>query len=436
MQTTRLFITLVLLAAFAACSTAATAPDPGIGAQPELPESESRWFPTVNIAPAVGWPKGLAPVPAAGTRVQLFADDLEHPRWLYVLPNGDVLVAETNAPPRSEAYTGVLGWVARQVMKRAGAGVPSANRISLLRDGDGDGVVDLRSTFLEGLNSPFGMALVGDRLYVANTDAVVHFPYVSGQTRIEAPASLLVELPGGPINSHWTKGLLASADGRKLYVSVGSNSNIAERGLPAEEGRAAIWEIDIATTSSRIFASGLRNPVGMAWEAQTGELWTVVNERDELGDNLVPDYLTSVRDGDFFGWPWSYFGQYVDVRVDPQNPQRVAQARAPDFALGSHVAALGLASARGNSLPEPFAEGMFIGLHGSWNRNPHSGYKVIYVPFAEGRPSGMPVDVLSTFLSPQGKAYGRPVGVTLDRQGALLVADDVGRRVWRVSTSE
>jgi glucose/arabinose dehydrogenase len=297
-------------------------------------------------------------------------------------------------------------------------------------------VVDLRTLFLEGLNSPFGMALAGDRLYVANADAVVYFPYVSGQTRIEAPASLLVELPGGPINHHWTKGLLASADGRSLYVSVGSNSNIAERGLAVEEGRAAIWEIDIASARSRIFASGLRNPVGMAWEAQSGELWTVVNERDELGDNLVPDYLTSVRDGDFFGWPWSYFGQYVDVRVYPQNPERVAQARVPDFALGSHVAALGLASARGNSLPEAFAEGMFIGLHGSWNRKPHSGYKVIFVPFAEGRPSGMPVEVLSGFLSPKGKAYGRPVGVAVDHQGALLVADDVGRRVWRVSASE
>jgi glucose/arabinose dehydrogenase len=320
MQTTRLFISLVLLAAFAACSTAATAPDPGIGAQPELPESESRWLPTVNIAPAVGWPKGLAPVPAAGTRVQLFADDLEHPRWLYVLPNGDVLVAETNAPPRSQAYTGVLGWVARQVMKRAGAGVPSANRISLLRDGDGDGVVDLRSTFLEGLNSPFGMALVGDRLYVANTDAVVHFPYVSGQTRIEAPASLLVELPGGPINSHWTKGLLASADGRKLYVSVGSNSNIAERGLPAEEGRAAIWEIDIATASSRIFASGLRNPVGMAWEAQTGELWTgglSTSATNWVTCNLVPDCqnLTSVRATAYCRRP-----AQRHLRLSPQGP--------------------------------------------------------------------------------------------------------------------
>ena len=405
----------------------------GTGPSPKLPPANPSLVPTVNIAPAQGWPSSAAPRAAAGTRVAAFAAGLDHPRWLFVLPNGDVLVAETNAPPKPEGSTGFKEWLAGLVMKRAGAGVPSANRITLLRDADGDGVAEVRSVLLSGLNSPFGMALVGDRLFVANADAVLAFPYRGGDTTITAPGTKLVDLPGGPINHHWTKNLLASADGRKLYVSVGSNSNVAERGMAVEQGRAAIWEVDVATGAHRVYASGLRNPVGMAWEAATATLWTVVNERDELGSDLVPDYLTSVRDGGFYGWPYSYFGNNVDTRVEPAQPALVARAIVPDYALGPHTASLGLASSAGSSLPAPFVGGMFIGQHGSWNRRPHSGYKVIFVPFAGGRPAGMPIDVLGGFLSEEGKAYGRPVGVAVDKHGALLVADDVGNVVWRVS---
>jgi glucose/arabinose dehydrogenase len=313
--------------------------------------------------------------------------------------------------------------------------VPSANRITLLRDRDGDGVAELRSVFLQNLHSPFGMALVGDRLFVANTDAVVGFPYSEGTTRIDAPGETLVALPAGPINHHWTKSLIASPDGSRLYVTVGSNSNVGERGMAAEEGRAAIWEVDIASGAHRVFASGLRNPNGMAWTpGDDGMLWTVVNERDEIGSDLVPDYLTSVRDGGFYGWPYSYYGRHVDVRVEPQRPDLVAAAIVPDYALGPHTASLGLAWSEGALLPEPFTEGMFIGQHGSWNRRPHSGYKVIFVPFRAGRPSGaQPIDLLDGFLSPDGKAYGRPVGVAIDGRGAVLVADDVGNVIWRVS---
>jgi glucose/arabinose dehydrogenase len=277
------------------------------------------------------------------------------------------------------------------------------------------------------------MALVGHSLYVANSDAVLRFPYAQGDTRIVAPAIKVVDLPAGRINHHWTKNLIASPDGNKLYVTVGSNSNVAERGMDVETGRAAIWEVDIATGSHRLFATGLRNPNGLAWEPASGRLWTVANERDELGNDLVPDYLTSVRDGGFYGWPYSYFGQHVDTRVTPQRPDLVAQAIAPDYALGAHVAALGLVSAQGNTLGQAFASGMFVGEHGSWNRRPHSGYKVVFVPFKNSQPEGAPVDVLTGFLSENGKAYGRPVGVALDLQGALLVADDVGNVVWRVT---
>ncbi|HJV92551.1 MAG TPA: sorbosone dehydrogenase family protein, partial [Azonexus sp.] len=312
--------------------------------------------------------------------------------------------------------------------------VPSANRITLLRDSDGDGVADLRSVLLEGLNSPFGMVLVGNDLYVANSDAVLRFPYTAGDTRITAPGTKVVDLPAGTINHHWTKNLIASRDGSKLYVTVGSNSNVAERGMAAEEGRAAIWEVDIKSGAHRIFASGLRNPNGLAWEPTSGALWTVVNERDELGSDLVPDFLTSVRDGGFYGWPYSYYGQHVDERVTPQRPELVASAIAPDYAIGPHTGSLGLASSAGTTLPAVFANGMFIGQHGSWNRKPHSGYQVIFVPFAKGKPSGAPpVEVLSGFLSAEGDAFGRPVGVALDKRGALLVADDVGNVVWRVS---
>jgi glucose/arabinose dehydrogenase len=336
----------------------------------------------VNVAPALGWPDGAAPLAAAGTRVAALARDLDHPRWLLVLPNGDVLVAETNAPPKTEGSAGFKAWVVGLVMKRAGAGVPSANRITLLRDADGDGVAEVRSVLLDGLNSPFGMALVGGRLFVANADAVLVFPYRTGDTAITASGTKLVDLPGGPINHHRTKNLLASADGRKLYVSVGSNSNVGERGMVVEQGRAAIWEVDVASGAHRVYASGLRNPVGMAWEASTATLWTVVNERDELGSDLVPDYLTSVRDGGFYGWPYSYFGHHVDTRVEPAQPALVVRAIMPDYALGPYTASLGLASSVGSSLPAPFVGGMFIGQHGSWNRRPHSGYKVIFVPFA------------------------------------------------------
>ena len=426
------------MALLAACGeTALLTVSAGTGPQPELPPPQQRLIPTVNIAPAIGWPRDATPKAASGLQVSAFASGLEHPRWLLALPNGDVLVAETNAPPKPEDAKGIKAWIMGLVMKRAGAGVPSANRITLLRDSDGDGVADLRSVLLESLNSPFGMALVGEQLYVANSDAVLRFPYASGDTRIAAPGLRLVTLPAGPINHHWTKNLIASADGSKLYVTVGSNSNVAERGIEAEAGRAAIWEVDANSGAHRIFASGLRNPNGLAWAAasaaQAPVLWTVVNERDELGSDLVPDYLTSVRDGAFYGWPYSYYGQHVDARVKPPQPELVATASLPDYALGPHVAPLGLVSSVGSSLPAAYANGMFVGLHGSWNRRPHSGYKVIFVPFAAGKASGPPVDVLSGFLSEEGNAFGRPVGVALDKRGALLVADDVGNTVWRVS---
>lgn len=431
------FPLLIGLLMLAACGEIAMLPvSAGTGTQPTLPPPQRTLMPTVNIAPAQGWAPGTAPIAAPGTRVALFADHLDHPRWLYVLPNGDVLVAETNAPPKPDDSPGIKGWVMGLVMKRAGAGVPSANRITLLRDSDGDGIVDLRSILLDGLNSPFGMALVDNYLYVANSDAVLRFPYTPGDTRINSAGTKVIDLPAGTINHHWTKNLIASQDGRKLYVTVGSNSNVAERGMAVEAERAAIWEVDIASGKHRIFASGLRNPNGLAWQPETGMLWTVVNERDELGSDLVPDYLTSVKDGAFYGWPYSYYGQHVDERVTPPRPDLVANAISPDFALGSHTASLGLVASVGSTLPPPFANGMFIGQHGSWNRQPHSGYKVIFVPFSHGQPAvDSPVDVLTGFLAEDGRASGRPVGVVIDKQGALLVADDVGNVIWRVSAS-
>lgn len=413
--------------------TAKLAVSAGIGPDPALPPPDKSLIPTVNIAPAKGWPSDVAPVPAAGLRVTSFAAGLDHPRWLYVLPNGDVLVAETNAPPKPEDATGIKGWVMKLVMQRAGAGVPSANRITLLRGLDETGAAKSRFVFLQGLNSPFGMALIGDDFYVADSDAVLRFPYRQGQTEITAPGVKLVDLPAGPINHHWTKNLIASRDGQHLYVTIGSNSNVAENGMAAEAGRAAIWEVDARTGEHRIFASGLRNPVGLGWEPESGSLWTTVNERDELGSDLVPDYMTTVRDGGFYGWPYSYFGQHVDDRVQPERPDLVASALVPDYALGAHTASLGLSFAEGSRLPAPFTSGAFIGQHGSWNRRPRSGYKVIFVPFTAGRPDGQPVDVLIGFLSADGDALGRPVGVAIDRDGALLVADDVGNRIWRVS---
>lgn len=408
----------------------------GMGSSLSLPAPDAALVPTVNIAPAVGWPSGVKPVAMGGLAVTALASNLDHPRWIHVLPNGDVLVAESNSPAKPDADPGISGAIAKLVMRRAGAGVASANRITLLRDVNGDGVADVRTTFLEGLNSPFGMELVGDYLYVANSDAVLRFAYQAGQTRISAKPEKVVDLPAGRINHHWTKNLIASPDGSKLYVTVGSNSNVGERGAAAEEGRAAIWEVDLKNCkppcSQRLFATGLRNPNGMGWEPESKALWTVVNERDGLGNDLVPDYLTSVKDGAFYGWPYSYFGAYVDVRVTPPRPDLVAKSVVPDYALGSHVAPLGMVFAKAPALLPLLANGAFIGEHGSWNRKPHSGYKVVFVPFAKGMPAGLPVDVLTGFLSPEGKAYGRPVGVALGRNGDLLVADDVGNVVWQV----
>ena len=430
------FLATASLLALAACGgTASLQVSDGTGPNPKLPPPDKSLIPLVHIAPATGWPSGVKPTPAAGTEVQAFATGLEHPRWLSVLPNGDVLVAETNAPPKPDDAKGIRGWFMKLTMAKAGAGTPSPNRITLLRDADGDGVAETRSVLLSQLNSPFGMVLVGHTLYVADTDAVLAFDYPDGATQLQGSGRKLVDLPAGTLNHHWTKNLIASADGSKLYVTVGSNSNVGENGLPAEEGRAAIWEVDTTTGAHRVFASGLRNPNGLAFEPQTGKLWTVVNERDEIGSDLVPDYMTSVKDGGFYGWPFSYYGAHVDERVKPPQPDKVAQALAPDYALGPHTASLGLATAHGNALPAAFAEGMFIGQHGSWNRKPHSGYKVIFVPFAQGAPAGPPVDVLTGFLSPEGNAQGRPVGVALDKRGGLLVADDVGNVVWRVRSA-
>jgi glucose/arabinose dehydrogenase len=434
------FVVLGFLALVFADLGAGTRParDPsiGYGPNPELPAPDQSVIPVLNAPNAIGWAEGEMPVAAEGMQVTEFASGLDHPRWLYVLPNGDVLVAETNAPERPDDAKGIKGFFFKLFQKKAGGGVPSANRITLLRDADGDGVAETRTVFLEGLNSPFGMALVGNTFYVANTDAVVSFPYEEGQTEITAQPTKVADLPAGTINHHWTKGLIANADGSKLYVSVGSNSNIAENGIEQEKDRAAILEVDPQTGTSRVFASGLRNPVGMAWEPESGALWTVVNERDELGNDLVPDYMTSVQEGGFYGWPYSYYGDHVDTRVTPQDPDLVASAIVPDYGLGSHTAPLGLASSAGNSLPAPFENGMFIGQHGSWNRIPHTGYQVIFVPFTGGMPSGNPMVVLSGFVEDDGDARGRPVGVALDGTGALLVADDVGNTVWRVMAAQ
>ena len=405
----------------------------GYGTQPVLPAAEApRLAPTINIAPAIGWQRDAKPVAAPGLAVNAFARALDHPRWLLVLPNGDVLVAETNAPPRPEQGRGVKGWLTQKVMARAGAGVPSANRISLLRDADGDGVAERKSAFLTGLNSPFGMALVGNALYVANTDALVRFPYVEGATSLSGAGSKIADLPAGPRNHHWTKGLIASPDGSKLYVTSGSNSNVAEHGMAQEVDRAAILEFDLATGTRRVYASGLRNPNGLAWHPDTGMLWTTVNERDEIGSDLVPDYMTSVQDGGFYGWPYSWYGQHVDERVQPPRPDLVERAIVPDYALGSHTASLGLAIYTGALFPASYRHGAFVGQHGSWNRNPPSGYKVVFVAFHEGRPQGRPQDILTGFLDADGNAQGRPVGVAEDRRGGLLVADDVGNIIWRV----
>jgi hypothetical protein len=427
-------VCLALTLPLAACGEQATiAQGEDFGPAPKLVEPKSSLIPTINVAPVSRWPDGAKPKATEGMTVTAFAGSLDHPRTLYVLPNGDVLVAETNAPPKPEDNKGLRGWVQSLFQKRAGATVPSANRITLLRDSDGDGTAESRSVFLEGLNSPFGMVLVGGDFYVANTDAVVKFPYREGDTKITAAAVKIADLPGGPLNHHWTKDLTASPDGAKLYATVGSNSNVAENGIEAETNRAAVLEINRASGTTRLFASGLRNPNGPSFQPQSGALWVVVNERDEIGSDLVPDYITSVQDGGFYGWPYSYYGQHVDTRVEPKRPELVAKAISPDYALGAHTASLGLTFNTGELFPEAMKGGAFIGQHGSWNRQPHSGYKVIFLPFENGKPAGPPRDILTGFLNDKDEAQGRPVGVKMDKQGALLVADDVGNTVWRVT---
>jgi len=401
---------------------------PAVGSTPAIPPAKPQGsIPTLKMPTAQGWAPGQAPVAAPGLRVNAFGTGLKHPRWLHVLPNGDVLAAEALFLPGG--IRTIFDYAMVSTMRRAAAVGVSPNRITLLRDADGDGVAETREAFLEGLNQPFGMALLGETLYVGNTDGVVAFPYEAGATCITAPGRKLTEFkPGG----HWTRSILPSPDGRKLYVGVGSFSNIGDKGMAAEEGRAAIYELDLASGKSRIFAGGLRNPVGLAWEPRTGVLWTVVNERDGLGDETPPDYLTSVRDGGFYGWPYCYWGQTVDDRV-PQDAAAVAKAITPDYALGGHTASLGLCWLPANTLPG-FPESMAIGQHGSWNRSTLSGYKVVFVPFENGRPTGPPRDILSGFLAPDERAsYGRPVGVTIGPDGSLLVADDVGDVIWRVT---
>lgn len=428
---------ITLIAGALACGGPATIPlDATEGPRPALvAPSTGALVPMVRVAKAVGWKSDATPTPAPGLVVTAFARDLDHPRWLHVLPNGDVLVAESAAPAGPKPK-GIRAWAFSQVMKYAGSAVPSADRITLLRDADGDGVAETRSVFLQGLRSPIGMALVGDALYVANTDAILRFPYTAGQMQLTARGAQVIALPAGPINYHWTKTLLASPDGSRLYVTVGSNSNAGERGFEVEAGRAAIWVVDLRDGTHRVLASGLRNPVGMTWVAMPGTaapaLWVAVNERDEIGSDLVPDYMTAVKDGGFYGWPYSYFGAHVDERVKPQRPDLVARAIVPDYALGAHTASLGLAYSGGSALAPRFGEGVFIGQHGSWNRYPPSGYRVVFVPFRDGSPAGQPVEVLGGFRS-DTLAYGRPVGVALDDRAGLLVADDVGNAVWRVS---
>jgi glucose/arabinose dehydrogenase len=427
-------IVLLLLLTIYGCSETARLPvEAGMGPHPTLVPPKPQLIPTFQIAPAKGWPAGTTPTVAAGFSVNAFATGLDHPRWLYVLPNGDVLVAETNGPERPDDRKGIKGWFMKKMSKKAGGTVPSANRITLLRDANGDGIAETRTVFLQNLTSPFGMALVGNDFYVADTDALLRFPYVDGKPSIAEAGAKVADLPAGTINHHWTKNVIASRDGARLYVSIGSNSNVAENGLDKETGRAAILQIDRVSGRSRIFATGLRNPVGMSWQPQSGVLWTSVNERDEIGSDLVPDYMTSVKDGGFYGWPFSYYGQHIDDRVKAQRPDLVASAIVPDYALGAHTASLGLTFYDGKLFPSRYAGGAFVGQHGSWNRKPLSGYRVIFVPFADGRPNGTAEDVLTGFVDENGDAHGRPVGVAVDKAGALLVADDVGNVVWRVT---
>jgi glucose/arabinose dehydrogenase len=429
-------LALLLVAAtglgLAGCNYEGGDPKKEIGSNPPLPELQQYLVPPIRIAKVATWGKETPTVPQ-GLQVHALATGLEHPRSLHVLPNGDVLVIESNGPPApiyrpKDIITGWVQWF-------AGANAKGANRITLLRGTNGDGVPELRTVFLDHLHSPFGVALVGNDLYVANTDGIVRYPYQEGQTSITAPGTKLTDLPGGPIDHHWTKSLLASPDGSKLYVGVGSNSNIGENGIGAEYERAAIWEVDRATGAHRIFASGVRNPTGLQWEPETGKLWAIANERDEIGPDLVPDYLTSVQDGGFYGWPYSYYGQHLDPRIMPQRPDLVAKAIVPDYALSSHVAPLGVAMYTGTDLPANYRGGAFVGEHGSWDRTPLTGYKVVFVPFSGGKPSGPAQDVVTGFLDANDHARGRPVGLAVDRTGGLLIADDVGNTVWRVSSA-
>ena len=425
---------LAAAALLSGCGSDPTAASKQIGANPPLPAINQYLLPPMKIAPTDKWQAGETPIAAPGLKVAALATGLMHPRQPYVLPNGDILVTEANGPgyePVTRPKDLIMGFV----QSFAGAGAKGGNRITLLRDADGDGKPEVRSVLIDHLVSPFGMALIGDYLYVANTDAIVRYPYVSGQTKITAPGKILVKLPGPPIDHHWTKSLVASPDGKSLYVGVGSNSNITENGIGAELNRAAIWQVDVATGAWRIFASGLRNPNGLSWEPVSGKLWAVVNERDELGPNLVPDYMTSVQDGGFYGWPYSYWGQHVDPRVMPQRPDLVKKAIMPDYSLSSHVAPLGLAFYTGTSLPATYRGGAFVAEHGSWDRDPFNGYRVVYVPFAGGKPAGRTQDVLTGFLDKDGHARGRPVALAVDRTGALLVADDLGNTVWRVTAA-
>jgi glucose/arabinose dehydrogenase len=407
-----------------------------IGPNPVLPKPQQYLVPPMKLAPGIGWKAGEMPAVPPGLKIQAFASGLEHPRSVYTLPNGDVLVVESVGPgiePIRRPKNIVMNWV--ESLVTSNGQTTGSNRITLLRNTSGDGKPELRTVFLDHLHSPFGVALVGNDLYVANTDAILHYTYTAGQTSITTPGTVLTPLPGGPIDHHWTKSLVASEDGTKLFVGVGSNSNITENGIGAEFERAAIWEVDRATGAHRIFASGLRNPNGLAWEPQSHALWCVVNERDELGPNLVPDYMTSVKDGGFYGWPYSYYGQHIDPRVKPQRPDLVAKAIVPDYALSSHVAPLGLVFDTAGNLPAHYSGGAFVGEHGSWDRDVLNGYKVVFVPFSNGKPSGMAEDVVTGFLDDRGNAHGRPVALALDKTGALLIADDVGDTVWRVSAA-
>ncbi len=432
--TTRRLVGLALLAALSACNERAKLdPRQQTGSEPVLPAPRDFLMPPMQVPTGVGWPGSGHPVVASGLKIEKMADGLLHPRQLLALPNGDVLVVESNSPG-SERMTTPKQLIAGIVKNGSGKGVKGGDRISLLRREPGANTWT-RHVFLEHLHSPFGVQLIGDTLYVANTDAIVKFPYTPGQTRIDGPGTQLADLPG-TVNHHWTKSLLASPDGKKLYAGIGSNSNITENGLEVEYRRAAVLEVDVATGASRIFASGLRNPTGLQWEPTTGKLWAIVNERDEIGADLVPDYLTSVKDGGFYGWPYSYYGQHVDRRVMPQRPDLVAKAIVPDFAISSHVAPLGLLFYTGTNLPAHYRGGAFIGEHGSWDRSPLSGYEVSYVPFANGRPTGVKEPVVTGFASPDEKSlYGAPVGLAQDRDGALLIADDVGNTVWRVTAA-